>query len=163
MIQIDLPDLNATQALADRLAPHLACGDLVALEGDLGAGKTEFARALIRARTGDATLDVPSPTFTLVQLYDDAAGCALWHFDLYRLQQPDEVLELGWDEALDGLVLVEWPDRLGDLAPIDRLTVRLVAGPRPDARHVTLTGHGRWAARLADLPSLADAASLRSA
>ena len=160
MITLDLADLDATARLAAALAPHLAAGDVVALEGALGAGKTEFARALIRARLGDPTVDVPSPTFTLVQLYDDPSGVTLWHFDLYRLKDSDEVLELGWDDSRDAVSLVEWPDRLGDLAPRDRLVVTLAAGAAGNARRASLIGHGDWTRRLADLRSLLAPASL---
>lgn len=160
MIELDLPDLDATARLAQALAPHLEPGDLVTLEGDLGAGKTEFARALLRARSDDPALDVPSPTFTLVQLYDDPAGGLIWHFDLYRLEDPDEVLELGWDDSRDAIALVEWPDRLGDLLPPDRLAVRLAPGAAAGARRATLIGNGVWAARLADLRSQLGLASL---
>jgi tRNA threonylcarbamoyl adenosine modification protein YjeE len=165
VIELDLPDLAATARLAAVLAPHLKPGDMVALEGTLGAGKTEFARALIRARLGDASIDVPSPTFTLVQLYDDPpregyGGGTLWHFDLYRLKDADEVLELGWDDSRDEISLVEWPDRLGDLAPHDRLVVRLAAADRESARRATLLGHGSWTTRLQGLRSALGPASL---
>ena len=111
-VTLDLNDLSATHALAARLARLLRPGDAVLLEGPLGAGKSEFARAVLRAAAGDPTLEVPSPTFTLVQSYDLPAGAA-HHFDLYRLDGPAGLDELGWDEALEGIVLVEWPDRLG--------------------------------------------------
>ena len=119
-----LPDQAATEALAARIQPLLRPGDVVALGGDLGAGKTVLARALIRAAAG-AEVEVPSPTFTLVQAYELPAG-TIWHFDLYRLSGPDEVIELGWDEARgEGIALVEWPDRLGPLLPTDRLEIIL--------------------------------------
>ena len=146
---LHLPDEEATAALAHRLAGALTPGDMVALRGDLGAGKTALSRALIRAVT-DPDAEVPSPTFTLVQTYDTDIG-PLWHFDLYRLSGPDEVTELGWDEArAEAIALVEWPDRLGPLMPADRLDLTLtLAGPT--ARHAELTGHGSWAERLARL------------
>ena len=97
-------------------------GDAILLEGELGAGKTAFARAFLRAASGDAALEVPSPTFTLVQSYDTRIG-TVHHFDLWRLEGPDGLAELGWEEARDGIVLVEWPDRLGALRPHDALTV----------------------------------------
>src|SRR5262245_12447519 len=108
-LTIDLPDEAATVALAEDVAARLQPGDLVALSGGLGAGKTTFARALVRAIADDPGLDVPSPTFTLVQTY--AAGrLPVAHFDLYRLSGPDEIDEIGLDEALaTGAVLVEWP------------------------------------------------------
>lgn len=141
-----LPSEDATAALARRLAAALAPGDLVALRGDLGAGKSALCRALIRAVT-EEDAEVPSPTFTLVQTYETDIG-PVWHFDLYRLSGPDEVTELGWDEACaEAVLLVEWPDRLGPLLPADRLDVAMsFAGP--SERRATLTGHGVWEARL---------------
>lgn len=144
-----LPDEAATARLAARLATALRPGDLVALRGDLGAGKTALCRALIRSVT-DPEAEVPSPTFTLVQSYDTDLG-PLWHFDLYRLSGPDEVLELGWEEArAEAVSLVEWPDRLGPLLTADRLEVAM-GYDGPDARRADLTGYGAWAARLATL------------
>jgi tRNA threonylcarbamoyladenosine biosynthesis protein TsaE len=150
---IDLPDENATAALAARLAALAAPGDVIALKGELGAGKTSFARAFIRARGGDET--VPSPTFTLVQVYDLPGG-AVWHFDLYRLRQPDDVWELGIEDAFrDGISLIEWPERLGTLLSAIRLEVALDFGPTPTARRATLSGGGEWAARLAGIGAVA--------
>ena len=149
-LTVDLPDEPATAALAGRIVRRLGRGDVVGLSGTLGAGKTTFARAAIRTVLGPDA-EVPSPTFTLVQTYDLPAGM-LWHFDLYRLASPDEVVELGWDEACaDGIVMVEWPDRLGPLLAADRLDVDLAFGARTDARLATLTGHGAWADRIGDL------------
>ena len=143
---LTLPDEEATAALARRMAALLAPGDMVALRGDLGAGKTALARALIRAVT-EAEAEVPSPTFTLVQTYDTDIG-PLWHFDLYRLSGPDEVVELGWDEArAEAVALVEWPDRLGPMMPEERLDLTLTLDG-PTARRAELTGHGSWAGRL---------------
>lgn len=143
----DLPDEAATRALARRLAVVLRPGDVVALHGDLGAGKTAFARALIRALVGDEGEEVPSPTFTLVQTYA-LPDATVWHFDLYRLSEANEVIELGWEEARQGIVLVEWPDRLGPLLPADRFDLTLGFGASPDARVATLAGHGAAARRL---------------
>jgi tRNA threonylcarbamoyladenosine biosynthesis protein TsaE len=143
-ITLDLPDLAATHALAARLAALLRAGDAVLLEGPLGAGKSEFARAVLRAAAHDAALEVPSPTFTLVQSYDLPAGPA-HHFDLYRLDGPAALAELGWEEALEGIVLVEWPDRLGALAPPDALHVALAPLADDQARRARLSG---WDARL---------------
>jgi tRNA threonylcarbamoyladenosine biosynthesis protein TsaE len=149
-----LPDEAATRRLAGALAPCLAAGGgVVALAGGLGAGKTALARALIRALTGDPDEEVPSPTFTLVQGYDTPHG-PVWHFDLYRLCSAEDVIELGWEEAVvDGMVLVEWPERAGALLPAEHLEIRLTPEPAAgaEARRVTLTGHGGWRTRLAGL------------
>lgn len=149
MATIDLPDENATAALAARLAALARPGDVIALKGELGAGKTSFARAFIRAHGGDE--DVPSPTFTLVQSYDLPAG-TVWHFDLYRLRAPEEAWELGIEEAFaDGIALIEWPERLGILLPAKHLLVTLDFAAKPGARRSTLSGQGGWAPRLATL------------
>jgi tRNA threonylcarbamoyladenosine biosynthesis protein TsaE len=137
VITVDLPDESATADLARRLAPWLKVGDVVALHGDLGAGKTAFARALIRTLAG-ADEEVPSPTFTLVQTYNAPMG-PIFHFDLYRIASPDELTEIGWDEALaDGLTLVEWPGRAGTLLPASRIDVELTFGTGPGSRVATL-------------------------
>lgn len=121
-----LPDPDATRAFGERLARALRPGDAVLLEGDLGMGKTALARAVIQRLAG-AAIDAPSPTFNLVLPYD-LPGFTLWHFDLYRLSGPDEVAELGFEDALeDGAVLVEWPDRLGDLASPDAIRIAIEA------------------------------------
>ena len=97
---------------------------MIALKGELGAGKTSFARAFIRARGGDDD-EVPSPTFTLVQIYE-LPGATIWHFDLYRLRDPEEAWELGIEDAFrDGISLIEWPERLGALLPARRLEIAL--------------------------------------
>lgn len=146
-IEIALPSRDATRRLAARLAARLAPGDVVALWGGLGAGKTAFARDLIAARAG-AAREVPSPTFTLVQTYE-FDDLAIWHFDLYRIERADEVIELGFDDALaEGAALIEWPDRLGDLLPAERLDVALAQGPEPEARIARITGRGGWAKRI---------------
>jgi len=144
---IALKDEAATAALARRLAPYLMSRDVLALSGDLGAGKTSLARALIRALSGpkEATREVPSPTFTLVQSYETPAG-RIHHFDLYRIRSPDELTEIGWDEALaDGIVLVEWPDRAGTLLPVHRLDIALSFGVSSETRQAVLTPKGSWA------------------
>ena len=125
-------------------------GDLVALEGDLGAGKSELARATIRALAG-AEIEVPSPSFTLVQRYD-LADLPVVHADLYRLADPEEVHELGLDEALQtGALLVEWPERAADLLPADRLTIRLAVADGSDGRTAVIEAGPSWRDRLADL------------
>lgn len=132
-----LPDEAATERLGDLLARRLQVRDLVALHGGLGVGKTTLARAVLRAASGDPALIVPSPTFTLVEVYETRRG-TFWHFDLYRLEAPEQVFELGWEEArADGIALVEWPERLGGLLPGDRLDVMLGidgAGRRAELR-----------------------------
>ena len=143
-ITIELPDVEATGALAARLAGLLAPGDAVLLEGPLGAGKSELARRLLRAAAKDATLEVPSPTFTLVQTYALPIG-TVHHFDLYRLDGPRDLAELGWDEAREDIVIVEWPDRLGALTPPHALRIALAPGAGDDARIATLSG---WDDRL---------------
>lgn len=141
----DLPDEAATAALAQLLAPLLRQGDVLALQGDLGAGKTTFARALINALEGPVE-EVPSPTFTLVQTYQ-RGELEIWHFDLYRLEDPEEAWELGIEEAFsEGVSLIEWPDRLGSALPPERLELSLRHVDK--GRRADLTGHGDWAARL---------------
>jgi len=136
-----LPDEAATERLGAALAGRLQPRDVVALVGGLGAGKTTLARAILRAASGEPALVVPSPTFTLVEVYDTPRG-AFWHFDLYRLETAEQVFELGWEEArADGIALVEWAERLGPLLPPERLTVTLsIEG---DGRRATLEGEAR--------------------
>lgn len=123
---LDLPDAAQTMALGALLGAPLQAGDVVLLRGDLGAGKTTLARGLIAAWTG-VDEDAPSPTYTLVQVYESARG-ALWHMDLYRLQDAEEALELGLEDALiEAVTVIEWPERLGAFAPPDRIEVDLKA------------------------------------
>ena len=144
---LPLPGLAATHALAARLAALLRPGDVVALEGDLGVGKSELARAVIRCRA-DADIEVPSPTFTIVQAYE-LPDLTIAHADLYRLAAPDEFLELGLDEALErAALLVEWPERAGDHLPADRLTIRLRMVDA-EAREAALAAGSAWRQRLA--------------
>ena len=138
MPDIDLPDLSATEALAARLAVKVRSGDAILLKGPLGAGKTAFARAFLRAASGDASLDVPSPSYTLVQTYETKIG-PIHHFDLWRLDRPGAVVELGWDELTRDIVLVEWPERLGDLQPEDALMITF-ASTGEHSRIATLSG-----------------------
>ncbi len=146
----DLADEAATQAFAAALAPLTGPGDIIALFGDLGTGKTAFARAFVRALC-DAEEEVPSPTFTLVQLYDGPAA-TIWHFDLYRLERPEDALELDIEEAFaEGISLIEWPDRLAGWLPAERLDITLSRGASATARRLSLTGHGGWAARIEEL------------
>ena len=150
-------DAGLTALLAAFLAADLRAGDCIRLEGDLGAGKSHFARALIRARLRDPAAEVPSPSFTLVQVYDDPDAVPIWHTDLYRLSDPAELDELGLDEALpQAIMLVEWPDR-ADILPDDALTVSLSPGADHDHRQITLSGpRPRWEklSRLAEIAVL---------
>ena len=115
---------------------------MIGLCGPLGSGKTAFARAFIRARLGRPAEEVPSPTFTLVQLYEHAAG-AIWHFDLYRLSAAEDAYELGIEDAFAGAIsLIEWPEKLGDLLPGDWLEVHLAPGEDEEARLITIAPHG---------------------
>lgn len=141
-----LPDLDATARLAAAVAALACRGDAILLEGPLGAGKTAFARAFLRAASDDPRLEVPSPTFTLVQSYPTPRG-TVHHFDLWRLEGPQPLAELGWDEARDDIVLVEWPDRLEALRPTDALTIALQAAAE-NARQATLSG---WPDRIGRL------------
>ena len=145
---VDLPDEAATAGLAGRLAGRARRGDVIGLEGDLGSGKTTFARAFIRA-LGSGGEEVPSPTFTLVETYAFANRPPVWHFDLYRLTAPEETYELGIEDAFaEGVSLIEWPERLGPLLPAEHLMVALASGPRDTARVARLSGTQGWAARL---------------
>ncbi|NNU79211.1 tRNA (adenosine(37)-N6)-threonylcarbamoyltransferase complex ATPase subunit type 1 TsaE [Halovulum dunhuangense] len=142
-----------TAALATRLAPVLRRGDTVLLSGPVGAGKTAFARATIRAMqaaAGQTPEEVPSPSYTLVQEY--AVGdVPVWHADLYRLSDPDEVIELGLEQAFaEAVVLVEWPDLLGPATPERHLSLAFAPlAEGPDLRRLTVTAHGPgWEAAL---------------
>jgi tRNA threonylcarbamoyladenosine biosynthesis protein TsaE len=211
-VGIPLPDEAATLALARSLTGLLQAGDVVFLIGDLGAGKTTFARGLINALppagdtgagdsgagdsgagdsgagdtgvgdtgvgdtgvghtgpdgvgSGDGAGDeeVPSPTFTLVQIYERRPA-PIWHVDLYRLERPEEVEELGLEEAArEAITLIEWPDRLGQRIPVDRLEVQLSYGEDANARSVVLTGYGSWRKRLSAIGSAARPAALKTA
>jgi len=140
---IELPDLATTERLGAQLALLTHPGDAILLDGPLGVGKTALARSFLRTAAGDPTLEVPSPSFTLVQSYDTTLG-RVHHFDLWRIDQPQALTELGWEEALRDIVLVEWPDRLGEWQPSDALTVALHFGKR-DARRAALSG---WPGRI---------------
>lgn len=141
-----LPSEADTIALANRIAPLLRAGDVVLLAGPIGAGKSFFARALIRARLGNPAEEVPSPTFTVVQTYQ-ADGVEIWHCDLYRLSSTQDVFELGLDDAFtQAICLIEWPDRLGNYAPADAIVLTFQA--KDDCHSVTFSGSAPWAKRL---------------
>ena len=145
-VSLTLADPAATDALGRKLAAILRPGDVVALEGPLGSGKTALARAAIRALTSPEE-DVPSPTFTLVQSYESPQG-PLYHFDLYRLEAPDQAVELGIDDAFaEGISLVEWPDRLGGYLPRRHLKIVLAAGATKDSRIARISGGAPWKER----------------
>lgn len=147
-LTLHLATADATASLASTLAPALKAGDCILLSGPIGAGKTHFCRALIQARLAllDRFEDVPSPTFTLVQVYD-AGDVELWHTDLYRLTGADEVFELGLDEAFDSAIcLVEWPDRLGSFEPANALSLTLAPDADGEGRIAHLVSSSvRWA------------------
>lgn len=139
-----LPDATATAAFGARLADRLRPGDVVRLEGDLGAGKTTLARGALTALTGET--DIPSPTYTLVQTYE-GPGFPIWHIDLYRLDAAADSDELGLEEIYDhGVAMIEWPERLGDRAPRRSLDLCLTA--EAQGRRLTLRGllmsEDRW-------------------
>jgi tRNA threonylcarbamoyladenosine biosynthesis protein TsaE len=151
---IDLPDLAATAAFGRRLAGLLRQGDVVALKGGLGVGKTTLARAIVAGLSPEAE-DVPSPTFTLVQTYPAALSdgpAELWHFDLYRLDRPDQVYELGIEDALaDGVSLIEWPELAAGLLPKERLLTIELQIANGEARRALIQGGAAWRDRLPGL------------
>ncbi|MHA6265505.1 tRNA (adenosine(37)-N6)-threonylcarbamoyltransferase complex ATPase subunit type 1 TsaE [uncultured Aliiroseovarius sp.] len=152
--QVQFRSPEETAGFAARFSQCLKQGDVILLEGSIGAGKTHFARALIQTRLAAASAmeDVPSPTFTLVQTYDDGC-CEIWHADLYRLTHPDEVEELGLLAAFEtAICLVEWPDRLGNLAPPSALKLTFEMVPDPvehEHRLVTISSANlQWQSRV---------------
>ncbi|PPB82697.1 tRNA threonylcarbamoyladenosine biosynthesis protein TsaE [Albidovulum inexpectatum] len=153
-LTLRLADAEATADLARRIAPHLRAGDTILLSGPIGAGKSHFCRSLIQARLAELgrVEDVPSPTYTIVQVYD-AGEVEIWHADLYRLTGPDEIVELGLEEAFEAAIcLVEWPDRLEDLAPENALWLDLAPSQDNDSRKASLRATDRrWAPILRQL------------
>jgi tRNA threonylcarbamoyl adenosine modification protein YjeE len=151
-----LPDEQATMRLMVDVASALEPGDVLTLSGDLGAGKTTFARAMIRYLAGDETVEVPSPTFTLMQLYE-LPRFPVVHADLYRVSGSAELVELGFDDVPEGaVVVVEWPDRAAGFLPADRLDVTLTLAPKlkPEFRHARVTGYGTFATRVDRIASV---------
>ncbi len=141
---IKVKDEASMAKIGERLASVIKSGDVILLEGPLGAGKTTLARGLIQKFCG--AHDVPSPTYTLVETYENAE-CPLWHFDLYRLEKPEDVWELGLEDALDQAVaLIEWPDRIEGLLPADAL--RLTISIEGKMRAITITASKGWQEKL---------------
>jgi tRNA threonylcarbamoyladenosine biosynthesis protein TsaE len=161
LIEIDmvLPDPAATESLAAALAREARRGDVILLSGDLGAGKTHFARAFINALASEPE-EVPSPTFTLVQTYKVSGDREIWHFDLYRLKVPEEVYELGIEDAFaEGVSLIEWPDRLGGLKPREYLEIALSIAADGETRNAVLKATPQWAVRAEAAVKRRDASS----
>ena len=149
---------DAYEALAIGLASCFNAGDCILLSGELGMGKSAMARAFIRQVVGDDEIDVPSPTYTLVQTYPCIGWewDAIWHFDLYRLENPAEIYELGIEQALDnGLSLIEWPERASGLLPSNALCLNFKAGDSEVCRTITIIGNEYWKDRLKPLEALA--------
>ncbi|MGE0235238.1 tRNA (adenosine(37)-N6)-threonylcarbamoyltransferase complex ATPase subunit type 1 TsaE [Methylocystis sp.] len=154
--RLDIGSEAETIELAQEFSTLVRCGDAVMLSGDLGAGKTTFARALIRALVEDPALEAPSPTFTLMQIYE-GAGKRVVHADFYRLEDAAELAGLGWEEATDdSIVLVEWAERAREALSPDRLEVRLsfVDGDNREARRLTISGYGRFVSQLASFKAI---------
>ena len=153
-----LPNEEALHRLVQDIAIALEPGDLITLSGDLGAGKTTFARALIRHLAGDPSVEVPSPTFTLMQTYD-LPRFTLVHADLYRVVESSELAELGFEDLPTGaVILLEWPDRAAGLLPADRLDIEIMLAPQlgPEHRHLSITSYGTFAPRAERMAALRD-------
>ncbi len=154
--RLDVASEAETIELAQEFSTLVRSGDAVMLSGDLGAGKTTFARAIIRELVADPMLEAPSPTFTLMQIYE-GAGKRVVHADFYRLENAAELADIGWEEATDdAIVLVEWAERARETLSPDRLEVRLsfVDGDNREARRLTISGYGRFVSRLASFKAI---------
>ena len=168
MTSLSLSSEAETLALGAALAKRAVRGDVITLSGTLGAGKTVLARGFIRERLRQApgktlgqtlnqATDIASPTFTLVHVYDTVTP-EIWHFDWYRLEHPDEVQELGLDDAFaTGLSLIEWPDKAAAWLPRDRLDITLSVNPKTEQRVATLEAGSSWSGRLENLDEVLDA------
>lgn len=145
-ITLVIEDENAMMRFGASLASILECGDVICLQGPLGAGKTTLARGLITQLCG--AKDAPSPTYTLVETYE-ASDLSLWHFDLYRLEEEKDVWELGLEESLDeGVSLIEWPERIASLIPENALHLEIVLDQSKHSRLLQLSGGTQWCQRL---------------
>ena len=149
-----LDDLSKSILLAGKLACLLKTGDVVALNGELGAGKTEFCRAIIHSLGYDE--DVPSPTFNLVQTYEPSVNDleipAVWHIDLYRIEKAEDVFELGIEDGFDtAITLIEWPDKMGRYLPEEHLEINLSIGETEGSRNIAFNGSKYWQDRLKGL------------
>lgn len=144
-MQFFLKDKEETELFATIFARYLRLGDVVLLKGSLGAGKTACARAIIHALSNHKP-DVTSPTFTIMQSYDvtlENNNITCWHIDLYRLESPEELLELGIDEILlSGLLLIEWPERLAGSLPLDYILCELTYCSENEGRIAKLIFEG---------------------
>ena len=153
VITIKLDNLAATKRLGIFLGNLLRAGDVIALSGTLGAGKSELARAIIEHHNPDET-DIPSPTFTLVQSYETQDGTPLLHFDMYRLEQPQDALELGIEDAFyEGVSLIEWPEKIGPFLPSNALQCDLIIEPS-GSRTLVIDASDAWAQRLKGITDL---------
>jgi len=147
-MKIECADIEATKALAAQIAEITGYPDCILLSGTLGAGKTAFVKAFVDAFAGPAAADVTSPTFTICNIYD-VKGVRLYHFDLYRIKDQNELYELGIDEALDsGICLFEWPEIAINYMPVDRLEISITQSMHGDARIFSLQGFGNWVNKL---------------
>ena len=145
-LNLDLANEMATRALATQVARVARAGDAILLIGDLGTGLGDLL-ILLQARNNSFE-EVPSPTFTMLQTYE-VSDTIIYHFDLYRIEQEEDMLELGVDEAFaEGISLIEWGERLGTFLPTDRLEIRLFVGELENSRQVKLVGYGDWKVRL---------------
>lgn len=141
--QIHLSNLDQTNLFASRLAKIAKIGDIITFSGELGAGKTSFIQYFIRSLSKDE-IEVNSPTFNLLHIYK-LDKINIWHYDLYRLKNQEEIYELGLEEGFDyGVSLIEWPEIIYDILPSDRLEIQISFSDQEQAREITLTGHGKW-------------------
>jgi len=150
-MKLDLSNLDETRRAAQSLAAQAQIGDIYTLSGDLGSGKTTFARFFLQALGIEE--DVPSPTFTLVQTYATTDSRTVWHFDLYRIETPEEAFELDIEDAFEeGISLIEWPDRLGPYLPAETLELDFSFAQAEGARQLTIHPKGQsWKKRIDQL------------